>query len=268
MITFKEFLAESQMNEVKISNTQALKYFKLIQKALGSRTMDVEDVKGTLEVKYDTVSLFFKEGYLVGFRDEDGETYEVSRSLKSVKDLKSVKEIQKHFGAPKAPERMQKPAQQVYNYFPENGVELKKLVDYLIKERGDDADLNDIDTSKVVNFVYLFAGSRNFNGDISKWDVSNAEDMSNMFQHTKFNGDISKWDVSNVEDMTFMFGHSKFNGNISKWNVSKVTHMGSMFKGSSFNSDISKWNVSNVKNMYEMFKGSPLEGKEPHWYRD
>ena len=67
------------MNEVKISNTHALKYFKLIQKALGSITMDVEDVKGTLEVKYDTVSLFFKEGYLVGFRDEDGETIFVTK---------------------------------------------------------------------------------------------------------------------------------------------------------------------------------------------
>ena len=113
MKTFKEFLAESQMNEVKISNTHALKYFKLIQKAIGSRTMETDLVKDVLEVKYDTVSLFFKEGYLVGFRDEDGETYEVSKSLRTVKDLKSVRDIQKHLGAPKAPERMTIPTQTI-----------------------------------------------------------------------------------------------------------------------------------------------------------
>jgi len=38
----------------------------------------------------------------------------------------------------------------------------------------------------------MFAFS-NFNGDISKWDVSSVKDMSNMFQCSNFNGDISKW---------------------------------------------------------------------------
>ena len=44
-----------------------------------------------------------------------------------------------------------------------------------------------------------------FNGDISKWDVSNVEDMYAMFSNSLFNGDISKWDVSNVKDMSDMF---------------------------------------------------------------
>jgi surface protein len=55
----------------------------------------------------------------------------------------------------------------------------------------------------------------NFNGNISKWDVSNVTDMSFMFARSKFNGDISKWDVSNVRNMSSMFHFAKFNGDIS-----------------------------------------------------
>ena len=39
-----------------------------------------------------------------------------------------------------------------------------------------------------------------FNGDISKWDSSNAIDMSGVFH-----GDISKWDVPSVMGMSEIF---------------------------------------------------------------
>ena len=52
--------------------------------------------------------------------------------------------------------------------------------------------------------AYLFAGLK-FNGDISKWNVSNVRDMENMFDGSSFNGDISKWDVSKVKNMSNMF---------------------------------------------------------------
>ena len=48
-------------------------------------------------------------------------------------------------------------------------------------------------------------------------------DMGSMFKNSVFNGDISKWDVSNVESMNQMFYKSEFNGDISNWDVSKVT---------------------------------------------
>ena len=49
----------------------------------------------------------------------------------------------------------------------------------------------------------MFHNSAAFNGDLSKWDVSRATDMSGMFDGaTSFNGDISKWDVSSVTDMS------------------------------------------------------------------
>nr|WP_290992115.1 BspA family leucine-rich repeat surface protein [Fibrobacter sp.] len=45
-----------------------------------------------------------------------------------------------------------------------------------------------------------------FNGDISRWDVSNVENMFGLFSHSRFNGDISKWDVSKVVCKEYMFG--------------------------------------------------------------
>ena len=103
-----------------------------------------------------------------------------------------------------------------YNYHPTTRDELKELVDKLIKERGYDADLNDIDTSEITDMYGMFKDS-NFNGDISEWDVSNVKDMKSMFFNSKFNGDISKWDVSNVKNMGAMFYRSPLQKNPPKW---------------------------------------------------
>ena len=131
-----------------------------------------------------------------------------------------------------------------HNYHPKSRDELIELINELIEERGNDANLNDIDTSKIIDMNSLFYYSI-FNGDISEWDVSNVKDMSYMFMLSKFNGDISNWDVSNVESMDSMFYRSEFtceNGDISKWDVSKAKN-----------------------NMYYMFSKSPLEKNQPKW---
>ena len=131
-----------------------------------------------------------------------------------------------------------------YNYHPKTKDELKELVDKLIKERGKEANLNDIDTSEITDMSYMFNGSY-FNGDISEWDVSNVKHMSYMLSNSSFtgeNGDISNWDVSNVEDMDYMFYYSEFNGDISNWDVKKV------------------------KTMKDIFNLSPLEKNPPKWY--
>ena len=52
--------------------------------------------------------------------------------------------------------------------------ELKELIDQILTERGLRADLNDIDVSRISNMDYLFESSL-FDGDISRWDVSNVE---------------------------------------------------------------------------------------------
>ena len=131
-----------------------------------------------------------------------------------------------------------------YNYYPKTRDELHELVYKLIKERGDDADLNDINTSEITDMSEVFYES-SFNGDISNWDVSNVKDMSYMFSYSRFNGDISNWDVSNVKNMDYMFSYSSFNGDISNLNVSNVK----------------------IKDMSLMFYDSPLEKNTPKWYK-
>ena len=106
-----------------------------------------------------------------------------------------------------------------YNYHPKTKDELEELIKKLIKERGNEADLNDINTSAITDMSYLFYNS-NFNGDISKWDVSNVKDMECIFGWSKFtgeNGDISKWDVKNVKKMIAIFFHSPLQKNPPKW---------------------------------------------------
>merc|ERR1719460_936512 len=78
-----------------------------------------------------------------------------------------------------------------------------------------------------------FSYADSFSGDLSKWDVSNARDMSGMFRWaSSFNSDLSKWDVSSVTNMPGMFRDARsFNGDISKWDVSSVRNMDNMFRG-------------------------------------
>ena len=79
-----------------------------------------------------------------------------------------------------------------YNYHPKTNGELQELVDKLIKERGNDADLNDIDTSEITDMDGIFEGS-NFNGDISNWDVSNVKNMYGMFYKSPLEKNPPKW---------------------------------------------------------------------------
>ena len=79
-----------------------------------------------------------------------------------------------------------------YNYYPKTRGELYELVNKLIKERGNEANLNDIDTSEITDMYELFYESE-FNGDISEWDVSNVENMSYMFDKSPLEKNPPKW---------------------------------------------------------------------------
>ena len=115
-----------------------------------------------------------------------------------------------------------------YNYHPKTKDELKDIIDQRIESEGNECDLNDIDTSNIIDMSYLFENS-DFNGDISKWNVSKVTNMSGIFYSSKFNGDISKWNVSNVKSTYGMFYKSEFNGDISNWDVSNVKFKLAMF---------------------------------------
>ena len=163
----------------------------------------------------------------------------------------------------------------IYNYHPKSKGELLDLVNELIKERGNEADLNDIDTSNITDMSYMFTFARSdFNGNISEWDVSNVTSMKWMFTDSMFtgeNGDISDWDVSKVEDMESMFERSMYNGDISDWDVSNVRNMVNMFFNSKFtgeNGSLDRWNVKKLQKADTIFYLTPLEKNLPKWYND
>ena len=133
---------------------------------------------------------------------------------------------------------------QEYNYHPKSRKELRELIIKLIKERGNNADLNDIDVSEITDMSRLFSGLGIHNIDISEWDVSNVKDMMGMFYACKdFNCDLFSWNVINVINMKGMFCDCE-----------------------NFNCDLSKWNVSNVKDMQAMFYDCDNLQKTPNWY--
>ena len=157
---------------------------------------------------------------------------------------------------------------QMYFSPPTTKDELINIIYIMMTYYGDDCDLNTIDVSKIQDFSELFSGHGKiwkFNGDISRWNVSNATNMYGMFVSSPFNGDISRWNVSKVKNMSCMFMFANFNRNLSKWDVSKTLTMESMFMNSNFNQNISDWNVSNVTNMENMFNRSDFDQDISGW---
>ena len=74
--------------------------------------------------------------------------------------------------------------------------------------------------------------------------------MGSMFSDSKFNGDISKWNISNVIDMGSMFYNSKFNGDISNWDISRAlgVALGVALEASDFSNKTPR---ELIKNFYE-----------------
>ena len=84
--------------------------------------------------------------------------------------------------------------------------------------------------------------------------------MNSLFSNKEdFNGDLSRWNVSSVEYMGGTFeGATLFNGDLSSWNVANVVYMESMFEGAtSFDRQLSgAWSTSTAIKNY-MFYNSP-----------
>ena len=118
-----------------------------------------------------------------------------------------------------------------YNYHPDDSYQLRNLIERLLKERGPDANLNDIDVSKVTNMASMFKGLDIHNIDISEWDVSKVTTFESMFYMCKeFNCDISRWDISSAENTSLMFFRcEKLNCDLSGWNIKENATTGFMF---------------------------------------
>ena len=137
--------------------------------------------------------------------------------------------------------------------------ELRRIINQRISKEGKTCNLNDIDTSLIIDMSYLFYGLE-FNGNISDWDVSNVTDMSYMFYDSPFNGDISRWDLEKAKNLQSMFERSKFNSDISRWKMPNVRNMSYMFCASDFNQDISRWMIDKTRcNIFLIFSRSSIK---------
>jgi len=169
------------------------------------------------------------------------------KKLKSyVLETKRISSVDDHVQEAFRINQDHKPEQIEHKYFPENRIALREILKKrLINNKN--ADLNDIDVSKIENMNQLFWGLDPHNIDISLWDVSNVKDMHFMFHGCKnFNCDLSDWNVHKLEDTQYMFyGCSKFEGN-----------------------GLENWNISNVENMHCMFDKCDSLKNKPSWYKD
>ena len=103
-------------------------------------------------------------------------------------------------------------------YKPDNYQELWHLVKIVPSTYGQECNLNWIDVKGMTDLSYIFANS-GFDGDISRWNVSNVRYMEGMFYQALFNKDISDWDVRQVKTMEQMFAGSQFSHitELEKW---------------------------------------------------
>ena len=132
-----------------------------------------------------------------------------------------------------------------FEYQPKNKSELMQIIRNIIQKEGNECNLNSIDLSNIEDISFLFFGKdlKQFDGDISKWDVSHIKNMEGLFYYSEFNGDISDWDVSNCDNLACMFEKSKFCGNINNWKI------------------------KDTADLEGIFHACPLENHPPKWYK-
>jgi surface protein len=112
------------------------------------------------------------------------------------------------------------------------------------------------DTSRVSTMRAMFHSASSFNGDIGGWNVGSVTDFSAMFFGClSFEGiELSAWDMSAAEDTSNMFAETgSLVGDLSKWSVGKVTSLEAMFRSSNFMGDLT-WNTSRVGSMSKMVR--------------
>ena len=138
----------------------------------------------------------------------------------------------------------------------EKAEELSNLIKTIIKVRGNECSLNDIDVSNIHSMCFY---SSKFSDDVG------------VFYNLDFDGDISGWDMSNVRYTNYMFLESNFTGKNGIFKITKdcyIVEAIGMFFFSEFNTNIDDWEINEDCNMEKMFEYTPLKinNKLPDWY--
>ena len=121
-------------------------------------------------------------------------------------------------------------------------------------------DLSSFDTSNVTNMGQMFRGSSisNIIG-YEKFNTGNVINFDFMFAETQLLLiDVSKYDTSNASNMTGMFAKNiaKEIRGLANFNTSKVAAMGAMFMSSKYltSLDLSSFDTSNLVTAQQMFQ--------------
>jgi arylsulfatase A-like enzyme len=124
------------------------------------------------------------------------------------------------------------------------------------------------DVSRITHFDNLFNArsrnplAKNVSYDLSKWDVSSARFMHDMFlEASSMDFDVGSWDTSRVQYFNGMWeGATSFQGKgLEHWNVHSGTKFMVMFadtKTLSPTVDLRRWNVQSAESLTAMFRGS------------
>ena len=94
--------------------------------------------------------------------------------------------------------------------------------------------------------------------DINNWDISNVNDLSDIFLNYKFfNQPLNNWDVSNVTNMSSMFNNAKsFNQPLNNWEIdcSNTKINGMFYNATSFNQPLNNWyNIDPAVDMFSEY---------------
>ena len=143
--------------------------------------------------------------------------------------------------------------------------------EYFIKDQNpkECLPLENLDVSEINDFSFIFQSSL-YNGDLSKWNVSNAKDLNGMFMNSEFNNDSLKYlDFQNIKYAIDIFYDSKFCGDISNWINYENTNLYDAFNKNQnfkkkyypndekylmYTEDVIKWLNNNLDRIKEMNK--------------
>ena len=145
------------------------------------------------------------------------------------------------------------------------------------KNGPNELELYEVEQIKDLSYMFSNVFSINSFEFLSNWDLSNIENISNMFECTYINDlkPLSKWNTSNINNMSGLFRKRKMKEKlihdlnpIKNWDVSNVQDMSYMFYGTNINSlkPLEKWDLFKVIKVQYMFNSchylNSLEGIE------